>query len=423
MVEPMGFAHYRDNYDDAELWAMIHAGDPWSVEESAGVWRTARQGLESSREALKSELEALAEYWQGPASEEFQRRMMLVHDYAAGAEERMRVAEEVDLPDMAGALQEAQDRAQGRNALGENLSPNFDLPVADDWMHEVKRLPEGVIALLDPQARAWLVAEHAAWRQARHDELARTVADLGSTYAFIANERFADPPAPPPEDMPGNATYEPPVRGVFADSEADGTANTVVPGGDAPPVEDGERRGEEDEPASPWTPRSYTDIDGPAGGLASGTATVAGTVFPGGAGAPAGSAGGAGPFGPVRTVGPGAVPGRGAAASVPGRGAAASLPGHGSRGTGPVRGEGVGPRGRDLGRAGARGGGTPPGKRGADEAEEEVEGRSSKYVEAEDFFTAPFDPAAGPAKEGPKHQRAWDKEYAAWEERRREDDD
>lgn len=415
MVEPMGFAHYRDNYSDTELWNMIHAGDPWSVEQSAGVWHAARQGLESSREALKSDLRALAEYWRGPASEEFQRRMMLVHDYAAGAEGDMRNVAETYVPRMAALLQEAQDRVRGRNALGENLSPNLDIANADDWMHEVKGLAHDAIAALDPQTRTGLVAEHAAWRRSRHDELAAAAADLGVGYADIANERFADPPAPPPEDMPGNATYEPPVRGVFTDPEADGTANTVAPEEDASPVEDEERRGGEDEPAPPWKPSSYTDIDRPAGGLAGGAVAGAGTAFPSGAGAPAGSTGGSGLFGPAQAAWPGPAPGRGGASP---------MPGHGSRGTGPFRGEGPGPRGRDVGRAAAKGGEVPPRRRDADGTEEEAaDARSSKYVEAEDFFTAPFDPSSGPAHEGPKHQRAWDKERAAWEERRREEGD
>jgi hypothetical protein len=479
MAEPLGFAHYRDSYTDDELWDMlVSQGNPQSVNLSTSIWSTARGSTAGARESLNAHLTELAEYWKGPASDEFQRRMLLVGQYSEAAEQRMALAETEYLPGLAEKLSAAQSRAKGENALGESLDPSTDITDAEVWMEEVKGLSREQIAALDPQTRTTYNNQHASWRQARHDELAQTVADLGAEYNRYTTTVFAEPAEPAPDGMPGNDTYQQPTTGVFAPTTVNSDAPATVPGGSTspqpsePPLID-----DEDDVANPWQPPSYTDIDEPSGGLASGptpsapiggAGPVGGTPVAGGGGTlPAGG----GLFGPGRpNPGTGGLPGRGPATTgptrgsqpaTPGRNGQPGTPGRGTSGrTGSTTGRGSQPgtpgrtggtgnsgrnsqpgtpsRGNSGRGTGGRGSGTRAGtgsgvgkngspgansKRRSDEVEEEETlARESKYVQAEDIFSAPFDPAVGPAQEGAKHQRAWNKEYDAWKRRQEEED-
>jgi uncharacterized protein YukE len=480
MAEPLGFAHYRDSYTDEQLWDMlVSQGNPTSVNLSTSIWSTARGSTAGAREALNTHLAELAEYWKGPASDEFQNRMLLVGQYSEAAEARMRIAEETYLPDLAGYLAAAQSRAKGENALGESLDPATDITDAEVWMEEVKGLSREQIAALDPQTRTTYNNQHAAWRQARHDELAQTVADLGTQYSGYTNGVFAEPAEPAPDGMPGNDTYQQPTTGVFAPTTVTSDNTGTTPSGSSgslqpelPVVDD------EDDVADPWDLPSYNDIDEPSGGLASGTTPTApvggagpigGTPATGGGTLPAGG----GLFPGRSGTGPSGLPGRGPATTgptrgtqpaTPGRGGQPGTPGRGTSGRGGQPGT-PGRSGNTPGRSGQPGTpgrtsstgrtgqpGTPsrsasgsnssgsgartgagtgkngsPGannKRRNDEVEEEETlTRETKYVTAEDVFSAPFDPAVGPAHEGAKHQRAWNKEYDAWKRRQEEDGD
>jgi uncharacterized protein YukE len=501
MAEPLGFAHYRDSYTDEQLWDMlVSQGNPTSINLSTSIWSTARGSTAGAREALNSHLAELAEYWKGPASDEFQSRMLLVIQYGEASEQRMSLAETVYLPTMAGQLAAAQSRAKGENALGENLDPATDITDPEVWMEEVKGLSHDEIAALDPQTRTTYNNQHAAWRQSRHDELAQTVADLGKQYAHHTNTVFAEPPEPAPDGMPGNDTYQQPTTGVFAPTTVTSDNNWTPSSGSSgslqpeSPVMD-----DDDDVAGPWDLPSYNDIDEPNGGLASGGGTPAPPV--GGAGPVGGApatgggtlpAGGSGLFPGRTTPGPSGAPGRGPATTGPARGTQPTSPGRGGQPGTPGRGTagrggqpttpGRGTAGRTgqpgtpgrNGSATGRGGqpgtpgrnsatgrtsqaGTPgrntagpgsngnrrgagtragaganagkngnPGansKRRTDEVEEEEAlARETKYVTAEDIFSAPFDPAVGPAREGAKDQRAWNKEYDAWKRRQEEED-
>ncbi|MBO3733123.1 hypothetical protein [Glycomyces niveus] len=516
MAEPLGFAHYRDSYTDEQLWDMlVSQGNPQSVNLSTSIWRTARGSTAGVREALDAHLAELAEYWRGPASEEFQHRMRLVIQYSSAAEARMALAESEYLPGLAGKLAAAQSRAKGDNTLGESLDPATDITDAEVWMEEVKGLSREQIAALDPQTRTTYNNQHAAWRQARHDELAQTVADLGAQYADYTNGVFAEPAEPAPDGMPGNSTYQQPTTGVFAPTTVDSSSaptgsstnsSTLQP--EAPVI----GSNDDDDVADPWELPSYTDIDEPNGGLASGgtapTAPVGGAGPIGGTPGTSGGtlpAGGGSLFGPGRpSSGTGGLPGRGTGSTLgrgpattgptrgsqpatPGRGGQPGTPGRGTSGRGgqpgtPTRGSTAGRGGQPgtpgrgtAGRTGTTGRGNPPGtpgrtgntgrnsqpgapgrgasgsnngatsrgsgtragtssgvgkngspganskRRNGESEDEETQAREAKYVQAEDIFTAPFDPAVGPAHEGAKHQRAWNKEYDAWKRRQEED--
>lgn len=425
MAEPLGFEHYRDSYTTEDLWDMlITQGDPTSVELSSTVWATARGKLASAREALNTNVSDLTDRWQGPASEEFQNRMVLVIQYSETTEFFMEQAETDHLPGIAGYLAAAQARARGENHLGEDLDPANDIPDLEEWMEQVKGLSRAEIASLTSSGWTANTNEHNAWREARHDELAQTIADLGARYAYYANTIFAEPPPPQPDGMPGNPTFERPTGGVFADHPTDTTTNTPANTFQQTDTSTNTETtslalddDEDDDEASPWTYSSYDDLDEPSGGLASGgTATTlpSSGSYIGGTSASGSSIPGTG------LGGAGVAPGRDMNPATPMH--SATPPG-GRSGT--VGRSGMNPNLHTRPGATIRGSGNMPtgGRRNTDEAEEEeTEARTSKYVEAEDFFSAPFDPAAGPAHEGPKHQRAWDKEHAAWEEHRRDEE-
>ncbi|GAA1676871.1 hypothetical protein GCM10009830_24540 [Glycomyces endophyticus] len=415
MAEPLGFAHYRDSYSTEQLWDMlITQGNPTSVELSAAVWATARGKLATTREALNANVTDLVDHWRGPASEEFQNRTLLIIQYSAATESYMQAAEQEYLPGIAAKLASAQARARGDNQLGEDLNPANDIPELEEWLEQVKGLSRADVAGLTSNQWVACTNEHTAWREDRHDELAEIIADLGAEYAAITQAYFAEPLPREPEGMPGGTTFERPATGVFAETPADSGRVPVI-ANSAPtepvfyPDED-----DEDELAGSWNFTSHDDFDEPSGGLAAGgtavnlpgaPSTYGAVPTSGGTALPPGTntlgAGGFGP-GPVSTRSPGAT---------------------GSHGPLPPGQRPIGAASRGAaGRTGATG--PVHGRRNADDAEEEETApRESKYVKAEDVFSAPFDRAVGPAHDGPKHQRAWDKEHDAWEERRRETED
>ncbi|WP_026924439.1 hypothetical protein [Glycomyces arizonensis] len=432
MAEPLGFEYYRDNYTTEQLWDMlITQGDPMSVELSSTVWATARGKLLNAREALNANVSDLATYWQGPASEEFQNRMVLVVQYSEATEFLMTQAETNYLPNIAGYLASAQARARGENALGEDLDPANDITDLEEWMEQVKGLSRPEIAALTSSGWNTNANEHTVWREARHDELAQTVADLGAQYAEYTNAVFAEPHQTAPDGMPGSATFERPTGGVFADNPIEAPADATTQTSTRATQPDTSANNEafasvlddEDDEAPPWTYSSHDDFDEASGGLAGGstaTALPTGGSPIGGTSIGSGTTAAGSGFPSAASGGAGVVPGRGLNSANPTSGA---VPSNG-RSTAAGRG-GVNPNLQARPAAGRDSGNTPvSGRRRSDETEEEeTEARESKYVEAENVFSVPFDPAAGPAHEGPKYQRAWDKEHATWEERRREEEE
>jgi hypothetical protein len=70
-----GFDYYRNTYTHQELWRMLFQGDDWSVRQAGSLWRTAKGGLERSRDEMTSNVVGLRSQWTGDAAEEFERRL------------------------------------------------------------------------------------------------------------------------------------------------------------------------------------------------------------------------------------------------------------------------------------------------------------------------------------------------------------
>ncbi|WP_199039510.1 WXG100 family type VII secretion target [Glycomyces salinus] len=342
-----GFDFYRNNYTHEELWEMLSMGDSWSVEQASGVWRTARQDINTARDNLDTAMQELVGYWEGDASEEYQRRMRILRDYGDEASESMERAESDLLPRLSEFLGGAQSEARNQD-----LYPSSTLTEYADWLEATK--PENLHYGQDKEVeqRSQLQQEHQSYLDDRHDKMARVVANLGDNYQQVAEE-WKEPPPPPPSDMPGNTTYNPPTGGVFGnDGLNPGGAGGLGPGGatgangagfdstnGSLAGADGIVGTDDDlEPVDGWTPGSYGDVD--SGGLAAGTFSTAPTGGFGGSTVPTGGAGpmtsaGAGLFGPA-TTGGGGTTGRGTTpTSSPARsGASTNSRGTGSSGRG-----------------------------------------------------------------------------------------
>lgn len=368
-----GFDYYRSSYTHEQLWEMlVTQGDSWSVEQAGSVWTTASSGLASAREQLDASMLETIDYWQGPASEEFQRRMRLVYEYSQTAEEEMTEAAEVTIPDIAGFLTDAQGKAREQD-----LSPARELDY-DDWLEEVKRVTPEDPDYLEKQEQ--YRSEYEQYKSERHDAIAQIVADLGGKYA-VAAERFT-PPLPPPVDLPGNSTYQPPTGGVFGnDGLNPGGAPLGPPGSDLSAgtdlngdgVPDVEQVGLDDlDPVEGWDLGSYDNLDSDiSGGLAGGGGLgpiggggyTGGTVSTGGMGGTTSMAGtGSGLFGPARGGGAGSAPGRGTGTtSSPARsGATRSTAPSNTRGGSSGSNRGMGPGSNSSGRGMSRGNGMGP---------------------------------------------------------------
>ncbi|WP_026932165.1 WXG100 family type VII secretion target [Glycomyces tenuis] len=352
-----GFDYYRNTYTHEELWEMlITQGDPWSVEQGGSMWTTAKGGLETARDQLDSSMLATVDYWQGPASEEFQRRMRLVYEYSQTAEEDMMQMAESWIPDVSQALSDAQTSAQNQD-----LSPASELEY-EDWLEDVKNVkPEDPDYLTKQEQYR---NEYEQYRSDRHDAMARIVADLGDRYKSESIYGPVEgPPPPPPSDMPGNTTYQPPTGGVFGQ---DGLSNPD--GLDGAPGSDGglaDRNGDgipdseqgDLDPVEDWAPGSYENVDSDinGGGLAGGGLSpiggggyTGGTVPTGGTGGTSFTGAGTGLFGPARGSGTGPAPGRGTTGTTsPARSGANTS---GGRGSGSGSGRGMGPGSNTSGR-------------------------------------------------------------------------
>ncbi|GAB3998347.1 hypothetical protein GCM10029992_23900 [Glycomyces albus] len=275
-----GFDFYRNNYTHEELWEMLSMGDDWSVNQAAGVWRTARQDIDSARDNLDTAMQELAGYWEGDASEEYQRRMRILRDFGEESSESMRQAQEDIIPDLSTYLSEAKQQARDQD-----LYPSSTLTDYQDWLEATK--PENLHYGQDKEVeqRSQLQQEHQAYLDDRHEKMARIVSTLGDNYQNRIPDTWREPPPPPPSDMPGNETYNPPTGGVFGnDGLNPGGAGGLGPGG-ASGLDGGSGLdstngnlagadgivGTDDdlEPVGGWSPGSYGDVD--SGGLAAGT--------------------------------------------------------------------------------------------------------------------------------------------------------
>ncbi|WP_205324350.1 hypothetical protein [Glycomyces sp. YM15] len=321
-----GVDYYKSTYTHQQLWDMLHEGDDYEVERAGSVWVSASSGMKAAREELTTHVAGLRAQWTGPASDEFENRMNLVKQYSVQAENGMKAAGETRIPALAEALKNAQETSAP-------LNPVY-LDEYEDWVESTKHV-DPASAEAQSKKTQWQ-QEYQNDRNAKHQEMAQIVADLGDVYA-TAKEEFQEIPPPPPSDMPGNNTYTKPTGGVFSETALSGSNSLdSMPANQSADTDgDGFADSPDDfEPvANDWNYGSYDDVDSNVtGGLASGGLLPAGggggfsTV--GGTGAMGGSAipGGAGLFGPSQG-GSGSTGGRGAGSSPARSGANGGKPG------------------------------------------------------------------------------------------------
>jgi hypothetical protein len=76
-------------------------------------------------------MQEVAGYWEGPASEEYQRRMFILRDFGDESAESMRQAEEQDIPALVGFLSDAQQQARDQD-----LYPTSTIKSYEQWLEE-----------------------------------------------------------------------------------------------------------------------------------------------------------------------------------------------------------------------------------------------------------------------------------------------
>ncbi|MDA1362448.1 hypothetical protein O1R50_22680 [Glycomyces luteolus] len=321
-----GVDYYKSTYTHQQLWDMLHEGDDYAVERAGSVWVSAASGMKAAREELTTHVTSLRTQWTGPASDEFENRMNLVKQYSVQAEGGMQDYGESTMPALAEALKRAQDNATP-------LNPVF-LEEYEDWVESTKQV-DPASAEAQSKKTQWQ-QEYENDRNAKHQEMAQIVADLGDVYASEKSRIETELPPPPPSDMPGNNTYTKPTGGVFSETALSGSnsLDSMPTNQSADTDGDGFADSPDDfEPvANDWNYGSYDDVDADVtGGLATGGVpgggggnftTVGGTSGIGGSSLP----GGAGLFGPTQG-GSGSTSGRGAGSSPARSGANGGKPG------------------------------------------------------------------------------------------------
>ncbi|MGK5518786.1 WXG100 family type VII secretion target [Micromonospora sp. URMC 107] len=257
-----------------QLYDSVMAGQPGQIDGVAAQWTALKGMLDGLSRELSGDLDKLANTWTGSASQEFQRRLTLVTEYADKLGEGMAdVSRGLTL--MAGELRTAREQAESPAETDDH-----DQAVAGAAKGAVFGVPGMVVGgLLGHQ-------QDKAEQEKAHQRMVKVVAELAAGYDLSAYGRLVAPPPPHP-DTPGTTSGDSSTTprsgpGARTPTAAPGTTGLAgQPGGATV--------------AAPDRPSS-----GPGGG---GT----GTVVPGAAGG--GHPGGGGTGGTVVTTPGGVVAG------------------------------------------------------------------------------------------------------------------
>lgn len=175
------YERYRRLSHD-ELYRQLRAGTPTQVEGLAASWRRTEDALRALATTLRRDLDALARFWVGVGSDEYQRRLTIVAAWAEALLDEA-VAIRTGLSLMSSMLADTQSRAEP------------DAPAAEDWAAD---------GLLGP---ALGHTGTAADRARAQERIARLVAELAAGYA-VADHRVWPSAAPEvPQGLPGTGVH------------------------------------------------------------------------------------------------------------------------------------------------------------------------------------------------------------------------
>ena len=194
------YAKY-EHLSHQELYDMLMAGRPGQVDSSAAGWIRLQDRANSLASALTSDLRRLAGSWSSASGQEYQRRVGLIGEFSNQLGEDFGVMRE-QLSGLSGDL----SRAQGKAENPANIHPNNMLKDAavgagaGSFLGPAGTLIGGAIGAVHGHD-----ADEAEKEKARQ-RMIQVVADLASSYSFVADSRWSTEPDQPPADLPGGGT-------------------------------------------------------------------------------------------------------------------------------------------------------------------------------------------------------------------------
>ncbi|MER7416634.1 WXG100 family type VII secretion target [Micromonospora peucetia] len=209
-------SEYTQRYEGVghqQLYDGVMAGQPGQIDGVAAQWTSLKGMLDGLSRDLSSDLDKLANTWTGSASQEFQRRLTLVTDYADTLGEGMAdVSRGLTL--MAGELRTARKQAESPAETDDH-----DQTVSGAAKGAVFGVPGMVIGgLLGHQ-------QDKAEQEKAHKRMVNVVSELAAGYDLSAYGRLVEPPPPHP-DTPGLTSRDP---STAPRSGPDATTPTAAP--------------------------------------------------------------------------------------------------------------------------------------------------------------------------------------------------
>ncbi|MFV2116679.1 WXG100 family type VII secretion target [Micromonospora sp. LOL_025] len=178
-----------------QLYDGVMAGQPGQIDGVAAQWTALKGMLDGLSRELSGDLDKLANTWTGSASQEFQRRLTLVTDYADKLGEGMAdVSRGLTL--MAGELRTAREQAESPAETDDH-----DQALSGAAKGAVFGVPGIVVGgLLGHQ-------QDKAEQEKAHQRMVNVVAELAAGYDLSAYGRLVPPPPPHP-DTPGTTSRD-----------------------------------------------------------------------------------------------------------------------------------------------------------------------------------------------------------------------
>jgi len=181
------YTHRYQHVGHQQLYDGVMAGKPDQIENLAAQWAALKGILDGLSRELSGDLDKVANTWTGSASQEFQRRMTLVTDYADTLGEGMAdVSRGLNL--MADELRVARKQAESPAETDDS-----DKTISGAAKGAVFGLPGAVVGgLLGHQ-------QDKAEQEKAQKRMVKVVSELAANYDLSAYGRLVKPPPPHPD--------------------------------------------------------------------------------------------------------------------------------------------------------------------------------------------------------------------------------
>src|SRR4051794_1572273 len=195
------YARY-EHLSHRELYDMVRAGDPNTLDQVATRWFTMGNTAGSLSSDLQRDLAALGHTWQGSAGAEFQRRLLSVAQFSDT------LAAEFDglhsnAKYLASRLREAQSKAEDPAATDDNdkmASGAMNGAAIGSVAGPAGPLFGGIVGAIDGHS------QDEAEKEKAHKRMIALVADLAADYAYAGTTMSSDQLAAAPPDLPAGTS-------------------------------------------------------------------------------------------------------------------------------------------------------------------------------------------------------------------------